>query len=86
MMTKRGKSTGAELVLCAPMDAGGRSIGACDLNDLNRPFDSRSSSHNKFAYVRNTSFVMARLHILLDHTVPGLFHSMLDLSRPADRR
>ncbi|CAK9229572.1 unnamed protein product [Sphagnum troendelagicum] len=49
MMTKRGKSTGAELVLCAPMDAGGRSIGASDLNDLNRPFDSRSSSHNKFA-------------------------------------
>lgn len=85
-MTKRGKSTGAELVLCAPMDAGGRSIGASDLNDLNRPVDSRSSSHNKFAYVRNASFAMARLHILLDHTAPGLSHSMLDLNRPADRR
>jgi hypothetical protein len=85
-MTKRGKSTGAELISCATMDAGGRSIGAYDLNDLNRPFDSRSSSHNKFAYVRNTSFAMARVHILLDHTVPGLSHSMVDLSRAADRR
>ncbi|KAH9568062.1 hypothetical protein CY35_03G057800 [Sphagnum magellanicum] len=90
MMTKRGKSTGAELVLCAPMDAGGRSIGACDLNDLNRPFDSRSSSHNKFADLEWKAWQVNLAQFVQPTTVEGklcpLRHGpLLQLKRPRNK-
>ncbi|CAM6022597.1 unnamed protein product [Sphagnum balticum] len=90
MMTKTGKRTGAELVLCAPMDAGGRSIGACDLNDLNRPFDSRSSSHNKFADLEWKAWQVNLAQFVQPTTVEGklcpLRHGpLLQLKRPRNK-